>query len=114
MPFRLWTRDKSLFWTRHGFQPALPEALKTLPEAWAGQGPDWLTLQLKDEEAILSVEKELALFMESEKRRTQRAFQHARALKIAATLVAVIFALFILAAVFLLLRKNPAIFAPHR
>jgi N-acetylglutamate synthase-like GNAT family acetyltransferase len=111
--FRLWTREKSPFWTRHGFQPALPEALKKLPEAWADAGPGWLTLQLKDEEAILSIEKELALFMDSEKRRTQRALKQARAMKTVATLVAVIFAVAILAAVFFL-RKNPAIFAPHR
>lgn len=111
---RLWTRETSPFWIRQGFQPAPAETLKKLPETWADSGTGWLTLQLKNEEAILSVEKELALFMESEKQRTQRAFQHAHALKVVATLMAVVLALFILAVLFFLIRKNPALLSPHR
>jgi N-acetylglutamate synthase-like GNAT family acetyltransferase len=108
--FRLWTREKSPFWTRHGFKPATPEELKKLPEPWLASGPEWLTLQLKDEQAIISLEKELSRFMESEKQRTLRTFQHVRTLKQIATFVALIGALFVLGAVFYLLHKGPGIF----
>ncbi len=108
--FRLWTRETSPFWTGHGFLPASPELLKKLPEAWSGSGPDWLTLQLKDEQAIISMEKELALFMESEKQRSQRALQQARALKTIATFVALVLAIFVVGVMLYLFRKNPAMF----
>lgn len=111
---RLWTREKAPFWTRCGFRLATPEALKKLPETWAGSGADWLTLQLKDEEAIVSLEKELALFMESEKQRTHRALQHARTLKVIATLLALVFAIFVLGALVYLIRKNPGVFVPAK
>jgi N-acetylglutamate synthase-like GNAT family acetyltransferase len=107
--FRLWTREKSPFWTRRGFQPATPEALKKLPEAWTGSGSDWLTLQLKDEHTIGSVEKELALFMESEKLQTQRTLQQARAFKVVATVVALILAIFVAGAVLYIIQKSPAL-----
>lgn len=104
---RLWTREKSPFWTQHGFRSADPEVLKKLPQAWAGRWSAWLTLQLKDEEAIVSLEKEMGLLMEAEKRRTARLFRHAHTLKSVATLLAIIFAIFVLYALFYLVRKNP-------
>jgi N-acetylglutamate synthase-like GNAT family acetyltransferase len=112
--FRLWTREKAPFWTRRGFQPTTTEVLKKLPEAWAGSGSDWLTLQLKDEQAISSVEKELALFMESEKLRTQRTLEQARALKLVATVIALILAILVAGAVVYIIHKNPTMFNPVR
>jgi N-acetylglutamate synthase-like GNAT family acetyltransferase len=108
--FRLWTQEKAPFWTRNGFQPAGPDALKKLPEPWAGMGADWLTFQLKDETAIVSLEKELAMFMESEKERTSRALRQAEVIKKIATWVAVVLAVFVLGAIAYVFLKNPGMF----
>jgi hypothetical protein len=88
---RLWTQENTPFWTRNGFQPANEAALDRLPEAWDRAAPGWLTLQLKDEEAIASLEKEFALFMESEKQTSARALNQAKTLKIVVTVFAFIF-----------------------
>jgi N-acetylglutamate synthase-like GNAT family acetyltransferase len=113
--FRLWTRENAPFWTRNGFQPADAEALKKLPETWsASGGTSWLSQQLKDEAAIVSVEKELALFMESEKRQTARAMQQAKTIKTVATWVAALLAVLIIGVVAYVFLKRPGIVLPPR
>src|SRR2546422_867872 len=88
---RLWTKEKAPFWNHCGLQVADAEALQKLPALWRGQPADWLTIKLKDDvESVMSLDKEFAMFMESEKQRTNRAFQHARVLKILATLIALV------------------------
>jgi N-acetylglutamate synthase-like GNAT family acetyltransferase len=111
--FRLWTQEQSPFWARQGFVPANEETLKKLPPAWANAGANWLTLQLKNEEAIISVEKELAMFMAAEKARTARALGQARALKVIATFVALVFAMLLFGAALYLWKKNSAGLIPH-
>jgi N-acetylglutamate synthase-like GNAT family acetyltransferase len=111
--FRLWTLEKAPFWTRQGFQPAGPEALKRLPETWIA-GSSWLTLQLKDEAAIVSLEKEMALFMETEKQHTARALGKVKAIKTIATALAIILGVFVLVAVaYLLLRGHGSLLPPR-
>jgi N-acetylglutamate synthase-like GNAT family acetyltransferase len=114
--FRVWTRESAPFWKSLGFQPANPELLPRLPAAWnrPDQKDGWLTLQLKDEQAVVSMEKELALFMEAEKQRTARMFDQARVLKGIATVLAVGFAIFVLVALILLFRKGPVMFQQHQ
>ena len=109
---RLWTQEQSPFWTRQGFHPASAEELKKLPEAWAGLGAGWLTLQLKDEAAIISMEKELAFFMETEKQRTAQILQRVQTLKTAAMWVAMVLGIFVLGAAIYLLLKNPKMLPP--
>ena len=111
---RLWTQESAPFWSRNGFQSASTEALKKLPEPWRESNGKWLTLQLKNEEAIASLDKELAMFMEAERRRTARAFERARVLKFIAMLVAVVFAVFVIGAIIYLARKNPGLLTPSR
>jgi N-acetylglutamate synthase-like GNAT family acetyltransferase len=111
---RLWTQEQVPFWKQHGFQPATPDALKKLSPAWGPSASDWLTLPLKSEESVVSLEKELAMFMESEKRNTARMFQQARVMKMVATLLAVVFAVFVLFALFYLFRRNPSLLTPVR
>jgi type IV secretory pathway component VirB8 len=76
--------------------------------------PGWLTLQLKDEEVIASVDKEFAMFMESEKQRSARALDQARTLKKVITVLACIVALAILAlaAWLYFVRKRPGALGP--
>ncbi len=105
---RFWTAEEAPFWNHCGMAKADPEALGKLPAAWRPLSKTWLTLKLKEDlEETISADRELALFMEMEKQRTQRALQQARILKHIATLIA--FALFflVLAGAFYLLRKNP-------
>jgi N-acetylglutamate synthase-like GNAT family acetyltransferase len=86
---RLWTQEKAPFWSHCGLVKSDPEALEKLPSLWQGQKADWLTLKLKDDiETLTSLDKEFAMFMDSEKQRTARAFQQAKILKVVATLIA--------------------------
>ena len=105
---RLWTQEQAPFWSHCGLLPPDAAALEKLPEAWRTPGANWLTLKLKEElESVISLDKEFALFMESEKQRTERAFQHARLLKFFATLLAVAVLVLVLAGAFILFRRNP-------
>ncbi|HYG23255.1 MAG TPA: hypothetical protein VEH04_10775 [Verrucomicrobiae bacterium] len=105
---RLWTREDAPFWKQNGFQPASAEVLKRLPAEIGSSSTPWLTLSLKDEDSIVSLEKELALFMQAEKQRTARALNKAKTVKTIATVIALIFGLLVLAAMIFLLRRNAA------
>ena len=111
--FRLWTQEKSPYWTRNGFQPAQPDVLKKLPETWAPSGGDWLTLQLKDEAALVSLEKEMALFMETEKQRTAQTFRQVQTIKTISTWLAVVLAVIVLGAIAYIFLKNPGMLTPR-
>ncbi|HVV70263.1 MAG TPA: hypothetical protein VHI52_02000 [Verrucomicrobiae bacterium] len=105
---RLWTQEQAPFWTHSGLVKPEPEALEKLPAAWREPSAAWLTLKLKEDLAeVISADREFALFMEAEKRRTERAFQQARVLKFIATLIAFLVLLVVVAGAFFILRKNP-------
>jgi hypothetical protein len=94
---RLWTQEHAPFWHHCGLAQADAEALEKLPAVWRGPTTPWLTLKLKEDvEAVLSLDKEFAMFMESEKQRTNEVFKQARTLKTAATLLALALLLAIL------------------
>ena len=112
--FRLWTQEQAPFWSQHGFQRADYEALKKLPEKWAGAGSEWRTFQLKDEAAILSLEKEMALLMQTEKQRTARIIKHVSTLKSVALWLAVVLGMLVLGAAIYLFLKNPGLLNPQR
>jgi N-acetylglutamate synthase-like GNAT family acetyltransferase len=77
--FRLWTREQVPFWTHAGFQPANAQTLARLPEAWKSGGGDWLTLELKNEDAITTaLGTQFADFMDEEKKKTGRVAEKAR------------------------------------
>ena len=79
--FRLWTRERSPFWTHAGFLPANAQALARLPEGWKAAGGDWLTLELKNEEAVTAaLNTQFAGFMDAEKKMTGRVTEKARTL----------------------------------
>ena len=104
---RLWTQENTPFWNRNGFQAPPAAVMERLPEMWNRSAPGWLTLQLKDEDAIASLEKEFALFMESEKQESARALGQAKSLKMVVTLLAFIFILALLGlAVWTLLNRS--------
>jgi N-acetylglutamate synthase-like GNAT family acetyltransferase len=81
--FRLWTQETSPFWTRWGFQPASPETLARLPEEWKNIEGRWLTLELKNEDAInAALKTQFAGFMAEEKKQTARVADQARMLRL--------------------------------
>ena len=84
---RLWTREHAPFWSHNGLQPVDDDAVKRLPEAWDRSAKDWLTLRLKDEDAMASLDKEFDMFVASEKARSAQALAQAQTLKTAATVL---------------------------
>jgi N-acetylglutamate synthase-like GNAT family acetyltransferase len=107
---RLWTQETAPFWNQSGMKKADPETLAKLPGAWKILGGDWRQLKLKDEiEAVISMDKEFMLFMQSEKEQSQKALQRAKALKVVASIVAVVVLFLVLGAAFWLFIKNPGV-----
>ena len=105
--FRLWTQENSPFWVRWGFQPAAAGQLERLPADWKRSGEKWLTIQLKDEEAIAALEKELETFRESEKKRTAETLDQARTMTTTITIIAFILGTVLIGiAIFLFVRRG--------
>jgi len=106
---RLWTRESVPFWTQTGFQSADRSTLERLPEAWDRAATGWFTLRLKDEEVMLTLDKEFALFKETEKQTTSDTLAQTRTLKTTLTTVGILIALALIgAAVYVLLVQRPA------
>jgi N-acetylglutamate synthase-like GNAT family acetyltransferase len=105
--FRVWTQETSPFWTRWGFQPASPELLARLPEEWKNLEGHWLTLELKNEDAInQALKTQFAGFMLEEKKHTERMVSHARTLRLLVIIGGfAFFALCLAVSVFLLMRR---------
>lgn len=82
---RLWTREQAPFWSRNGLQAADSETMERLPEMWDRLASGWLTLRLKDEEVMASLDKEFDMFVASEKARSAQALAQAQRLKMLAT-----------------------------
>jgi N-acetylglutamate synthase-like GNAT family acetyltransferase len=76
---RLWTAEAAPFWKYNGFHPANAAALKNLVAPWTFHECAWLTLQLRDEEALKqSLEKDFSVFQRAERERTERVLRRAR------------------------------------
>ena len=104
--FRLWTQENSPFWVRWGFQPATIELLERLPAEWKRSEGKWLTIQLKNEEAIAALDKELEAFRESEKKRTAETLDQARTMTNMFTAMLLILATVLIGiAIYLLVRR---------
>jgi N-acetylglutamate synthase-like GNAT family acetyltransferase len=104
--FRLWTQETSPFWTRWGFHPANAETLARLPEAWKNLEGQWLTLELKNEDAInAALKNQFGNFMDAEKKQTAQVAARARQLRAFFTVIFFAIGLICIAfAVWLLLR----------
>jgi hypothetical protein len=105
---RVWTQEQAPFWNHCGLLKADAEALEKLPAAWRASSSAWLTLKLKDDvETVMSLDKEFAQFVQSEKQRTERVFGHARAVKTFATLLAVALLIAVVCWAVSLFLRNP-------
>jgi len=77
--FRVWTQEASPFWTRWGFQLANEATLQRLPVEWQPLAGRWLTLELKNEDAIkAALGNQFASFMATEKQQTDQVAAKAR------------------------------------
>ena len=111
---RLWTQEQSPFWSHNGFMPPTADAFERLPETWKGERAPWLTLQLKDEQAINSMDKEIAMMMEAERRRTQETLERARTFKTLFTIMAFVIALLVIgAAIYVYFQRHRLPVAPE-
>ena len=87
--FRVWTQETSPFWTRWGFQPAGAEALARLPDEWKNLAGRWLTLELKNEDAVnAALQNQFGSFMAAEKKQTAQIASRARQIR---TIITVVF-----------------------
>lgn len=107
--FRLWTQERSPFWSQLGFRSVNAAKLSELPPEWQPDRGEWYTLQLKDEQAIVNaLDKDFAAFMSAERRNTERTYEQARTLKTIITVIGFTIGIlcFILAG-YLLIHRNP-------
>ena len=90
--FRLWTVEPAPFWKKSaGFSSATTEP----PEVFGPARGPWLALRLKDEAADPNLlEAQFNLFREAERAKREKLLQHAAALKMAGTVMAVLLFLF--------------------
>ena len=85
--FRIWMIEDSPFWTLWGFQPASVETLARLPDEWKNLEGRWLTLELKNEDAInTALKNQFAGFMAAEKKSAAHLAERARQLKLFITI----------------------------
>jgi N-acetylglutamate synthase-like GNAT family acetyltransferase len=104
---RFWTQEQAPFWTQNGLHKPDADEEKKLPQVWRQTGGQWLTVKLRDDaETVMSVDQEFALFMQSEKQRTQNALNQAKLFKSIATLVAVAVMILVLVGMFFLWRNQ--------
>jgi hypothetical protein len=101
--FRLWTQETSPFWSRCGFRFVITESLVRLPEQWRRYDGKWYSLQLKNEEAIAELEKELASFKQTEKQQMAQTLAQARTIKTAIIVICLVVGMMCLVILFYLL-----------
>jgi N-acetylglutamate synthase-like GNAT family acetyltransferase len=105
--FRIWTLENSPFWVHWGFQSAGADNLERLPGEWKPLGEKWLTLQLKNEEAIARLDQELEVFRESGKKRAAETLEQARTLTTTITVIGFVLGLVLIGlAIYLFMRRG--------
>ena len=110
---RVWTQEAAPFWNHCGLLKADQEALEKLPAPWRELSSPWLTLKLKDDvETVISVDKEFAVFMQSEKQRTEQVFKRARTIKTIATLIALALLIGVVVLAVRMVLRNPQLLHP--
>ncbi|HUZ07016.1 MAG TPA: hypothetical protein VMV89_05955 [Candidatus Paceibacterota bacterium] len=108
--FRIWTQERSPFWKSFGFQPPAAEILTRLPAGWKNEyDGGWLTLQLKNEEAITAaLEKQFAPFMAGEKSGSQRISEKAKTINLVITIAGFTVGILCIGiAIYLFVHRNP-------
>jgi hypothetical protein len=111
--FRLWTQELSPFWSNCGFRIVITESLVQLPDEWKRFEGKWYTLQLKNEAALATLEKELTVFREAETQRTTQTRDQARTLTTIITVAGFAIGIALIGFAFYLLVRRGSLFPPH-
>ncbi len=113
--FRLWTQEQAPFWSRCGLVKADAEISEKLPTIWRGSATAWLALKLREDlDALISLDKEFAMFRELQKQDTERTIQRVRTLKTILSFVAFLLLGSVLAWAVYVFFRNPQLLQPHR
>jgi N-acetylglutamate synthase-like GNAT family acetyltransferase len=108
---RVWTQLTAPYWQTGDFHDASGEELAALPANFAGQGGSWSTVQLREQiAAIDTLEKELAMFREIERAKTDRMFKQAKVFKVVAVTIALVLLAWVGWWLFKIFRNNPRVF----
>lgn len=111
---RIWTQESAPFWRRNGLTPPSDALRQKLPEPWRQRPGDWLVIQLREElpETARTLERELEMFIQAERARTEQALRQARLLKAVVTLLAFAFAALVFAGTLYVMRQSVSLPPP--
>jgi len=95
---RVWAQFASPYWRTIGFDYASNELLTKLPNNFGADRSPWMCVKLRDEVPIVvSLDKEFALFRETQKEEREKIMRQARVMKIVASVVAGLVVLLVIA-----------------
>jgi N-acetylglutamate synthase-like GNAT family acetyltransferase len=105
---RLWVLPIASFYREHGFVDVDDALRAKLPELFGNPAADWVSLRLKDENQVASIEREFELFAMAQKQESERLISQAQAFKVIAygLLFVVLAAIAVLAFFFSRLRNR--------
>ena len=110
---RVWSQFTSPYWRATGFDQASNELLTKLPQNFGSDRTPWLCVKLREEtHAPVSLDKEFALFRETEREQTQKVMRQARVLKVVAGVVAILVFILVVAWAILFFRMQKQL-PPH-
>ena len=104
---RFWSTEAAPFWHQSGFEHAAPEDLEKVPASFGNPQGQWRSVKLREETAVISLEKEFDQFKQANQESSEKMLRQARVLKLVAGLFAFAFFLFVAAGIFFLVRKKP-------
>ena len=104
--YRVWTRETAPLWKQLGFRAPRKQESVRLPASFGATDPGLLYLQLKDEDAIVSLEKEFEMFRRSEQARTAELLSTAKGMKTLAMFIAIIVFLLIIGCTIYLVKSG--------
>ena len=81
---RLWVLPIASFYREQGFTDVDAALRAKLPELFGNPAADWVSLKLKDENQVASVEREFELFAMTQKQESERLMSQAQAFKVIA------------------------------
>ena len=95
---RVWSQFTSPYWRAIGFDQPSNEMLTKLPQNFGSDRAPWLCVKLREEtSATVSIDKEFALFRESEREETQKVMRKARVMKVVAGVIAILVLILVVA-----------------
>jgi N-acetylglutamate synthase-like GNAT family acetyltransferase len=95
---RVWAQFTSPYWRTIGFDYASNELLTKLPNNFGADRTPWMCFKLRDDvSTVVSLDKEFALFRETQKEERAKIMRQARVMKVVAGVVATLVLLLVIA-----------------